>query len=97
MFFGEHAHVGRNAYINGIGDVEIGKDSLLNPNVVLITRNHTFYKLNIPIYMQGPRKAKIKIETQELMVTKDLASCSIATGVPAEITGNRRERGTLIS
>ena len=58
---GSHVHISRNSYINGIGDVEIGDDTLLGPNVVFISGNHPFDRLDIPIRVQGVQRAKISI------------------------------------
>lgn len=62
ILIGEHVHISRNSYINGIGDVEIGEDSILGPNVVLISGNHSFDNSNLPIRLQGEQRAKIRIE-----------------------------------
>jgi acetyltransferase-like isoleucine patch superfamily enzyme len=53
--------VSRNTYINGIGGVEIGKDTMLGPNVVLISGSHVFDNPNVPIRLQGTTRAKITI------------------------------------
>jgi maltose O-acetyltransferase len=42
--------------------VEIGQDCLFGPNVVLMTTNHVFTDVNIPIRQQGVQSAAIKIE-----------------------------------
>ncbi len=62
IFIGEHVHISRNSYINGAGDVEIGKDTLFGPNVVIASGGHNFEDLNLPIRLQGDEKAKIRIE-----------------------------------
>jgi acetyltransferase-like isoleucine patch superfamily enzyme len=59
---GKHVHFSRNTFINARGDVEIGQDSLFGPNVVLMTTNHVFTDVNIPIRKQGVQSAPIKIE-----------------------------------
>ena len=59
---GKHVHFSRNTFINGRGGVEIGQDSLFGPNVVLMTTNHVFTDVNIPIRQQGVQSAAIKIE-----------------------------------
>ena len=58
---GKHVHISRNTYINGVGDVEIGNDTMLGPNIVLISGDHVFDDINIPIRLQGGTKAKITI------------------------------------
>jgi acetyltransferase-like isoleucine patch superfamily enzyme len=59
---GEHVHFSRNTFINGRGDVEIEQDCLFGPNVVLMTTNHVFSDVDIPIRLQGVQSAPIKIE-----------------------------------
>jgi acetyltransferase-like isoleucine patch superfamily enzyme len=59
---GKHVHFSRNTFINGRGGVEIGQDCLFGPNVVLMTTNHVFADVNIPIRLQGVQSAAIKIE-----------------------------------
>jgi acetyltransferase-like isoleucine patch superfamily enzyme len=59
---GKHVHFSRNTFVNARGDVEIGQDCLFGPNVVLMTTNHVFTDVNIPIRRQGVQSAAIKIE-----------------------------------
>jgi acetyltransferase-like isoleucine patch superfamily enzyme len=59
---GKHVHFSRNAFINARGGVEIGQDSLFGPNVVLMTTNHVFTNVDIPIRLQGVQSDAIKIE-----------------------------------
>jgi len=66
---GKHVHVSRNTYINGIGVVEIGHDTMLGPNVVLISGNHGFDNLDIPIRLQEGEKKKITIEENVWIAT----------------------------
>jgi len=62
ILIGEHVHISRNAYINGVGDVEIGKDTMIGPNLVIISGNHSFDDLHTPMRLQGVQPAKVKIE-----------------------------------
>jgi acetyltransferase-like isoleucine patch superfamily enzyme len=61
ILIGDHVHVSRNTYINGIGGVEIGRDTMLGPNVVIISGNHDFGRTDIPVRLQGGEKQKITI------------------------------------
>jgi len=61
ILLGEHVHVSRNTYINGNGEVEIGKDTMFGPNVVLISGDHVFDDVNVPIRLQGIARDKITI------------------------------------
>ena len=49
----DSVHVGQNCYIDGIGKLKIGKDSILGPNVVILTGNHGFQDPTVPIRLQG--------------------------------------------
>ena len=53
-----------NVMINsrGCGEIIIGNNVLIGPNVVLRSNNHIFKKLQIPIIEQGMTKGKIVIE-----------------------------------
>lgn len=49
----ESIHIGQNCYLDGTGKLKIGKDSVLGPNVVILTANHGFRDPKIPIRLQG--------------------------------------------
>ncbi len=59
---GNHVQVSRNCYINGAGGVEIGDDSMLGPNTVIVSVNHLHDRIDLPIRKQGVAKAKVVIE-----------------------------------
>ena len=61
ILIGEHVHLSRNSYINGAGDVEIGRDTLFGPNVVVAGGTHNYQRSDIPIRLQGGAKLKISI------------------------------------
>lgn len=63
IVIGENVQISRNCYLNGAGHIEIGKDSMLGPNVTIVSANHLFNQLAIPIRQQGIKKAKIRIES----------------------------------
>lgn len=48
---GDRSNIGINANING--EVEIGDDVLMGPDVIIMSRNHLFQDLSIPIRLQG--------------------------------------------
>lgn len=77
MIFGERVHISRNTYINGIGGVEIGRETLLGPNVVLVSGTHEFKRLDIPIRLQGNDKLKITIGEDSWLA----ANVSVMPGV----------------
>jgi acetyltransferase-like isoleucine patch superfamily enzyme len=62
ILLGNHVHISRNSYLNGIGDIEIGNDTMIGPNSVLISGTHNYNNVNIPIRLQEGEKLKIRIE-----------------------------------
>lgn len=48
---GDRSNIGINANING--QVEIGEDVLMGPDVIIMSRNHVFADLSQPIRLQG--------------------------------------------
>lgn len=59
---GNHVHMSRNSYVNGIGNVSIGNDCMLGPNVVLISGSHIHKDIKVPIRLQGSENKPIIIE-----------------------------------
>ncbi len=62
ILIGENVQISRNCYINGTGDIEIGNDTMLGPNSIVVSANHLYSQLDVPIRLQGIEKAKIHIE-----------------------------------
>ncbi len=62
VIIGDSVHVGQNCFLDGTGKLKIGKDSLLGPNVVILTGNHGFRNPNVLIRLQGilPRPTTIE-------------------------------------
>ena len=50
---GDNSGIGKNALI--AGPVKIGKNVMMGPDVMLITRNHEFLRTDIPMNLQGVR------------------------------------------
>lgn len=61
VIIGDSVHVGQNCFLDGTGTLKIGQDSLLGPNVVILTGNHGFRNPNALIRRQGilPRPTTI--------------------------------------
>ena len=74
---GNHVHMSRNSYVNGIGGVRIGDDSMFGPNVVLISGSHIYIDREIPIRLQGSENKEIVIEKNVWIA----ANVSIMPGV----------------
>lgn len=58
---GENTSVGANNLILGQGGVLIGNDCLLGPNVSILSENHNFDDLSIPIRNQGETRSRTEI------------------------------------
>ena len=48
---GDRSGIGKNSYC--AGDITIGKDVMMGPECVILTRNHAFDRVDIPMRMQG--------------------------------------------
>jgi len=62
---GNNSDIGLNAYIGGVsnlGSLVIGKDVMMAPEVVILTINHKFDRIDIPINLQGSEGSKVVIE-----------------------------------
>jgi acetyltransferase-like isoleucine patch superfamily enzyme len=58
---GDHTAIGSHNIIWGQGGVSIGRDCLLGPNVSVISENHEFADVAVPIRQQGHRRGAITI------------------------------------
>jgi len=58
----DSVHVGQNCFIDGTGKLKIGKDSLLGPNVAILSADHEFKNPTVPIRLQGAIPKAIVIE-----------------------------------
>lgn len=58
----KHVHISRGTYVNGIGNVIIGNDCMIGPNVVIISGTHNHDDVSIPIRKQGSLRNQIVIE-----------------------------------
>lgn len=57
---GNNSGIGLNAYIRG--PLEIGNDVMMGPGVLILTVNHCFDNISIPIREQGSVVSGVKIE-----------------------------------
>lgn len=54
MVMGEHVQVGSGVYISAQpGGIEIGRDSLIGPNVTILSANYVYDRLDTPMRLQG--------------------------------------------
>lgn len=52
---GDNSGIGFNAWL---GAVKIGKDVMMGPDVVILSRNHIFYNCKVPMKLQGAAEEK---------------------------------------
>jgi acetyltransferase-like isoleucine patch superfamily enzyme len=50
---GRNCHIGLNNVLQANGEIEIGDDVLLGPDVMIWSVNHVFHRLDVPILEQG--------------------------------------------
>jgi len=68
IYFPEKLAIGKNVAINdnfwvdASGGVEIGNNVLIGPDVKIITVNHRFDRINVPIRSQGQILKKVVVE-----------------------------------
>ena len=53
---GDNSGIGINAKLEGT--VEIGKNVMMGPDVIVLTRNHEFVRTDIPMLLQGHKESK---------------------------------------
>jgi maltose O-acetyltransferase len=56
---GDNSGIGINANLRG--PLEIGKDVMMGPDVIILTANHNFDNPDIPIRMQGYKREQVSI------------------------------------
>lgn len=59
---GERSGIGVNARFYGVGDISIGEGVIMGPDVVVLTENHRFQDVGIPIPGQGKEVSSVVIE-----------------------------------
>ncbi len=58
---GKHVQIGENCFLDGFGGIEIGDWTLIAHNSSLISENHSYERLDIPIYYQKKTMKKIVV------------------------------------
>lgn len=61
MIIGDNVGISPNAFISIRGNVKIGDDTIIGPNVTIISENHNFFDLDSLIRMQGVSRKGIQI------------------------------------
>jgi acetyltransferase-like isoleucine patch superfamily enzyme len=62
IFIGENCSINSFCHISGNGRVRIGNNVLIASNCTIISANHNFDRIDLPIYMQGETRKPIIIE-----------------------------------
>lgn len=56
-----HSSVNKGSFINAIGQIDIGEDVIIGPNVIIHSANHKFDSTSVPIRNQGHDHKKVTI------------------------------------
>jgi maltose O-acetyltransferase len=62
---GDNSGIGKRAYIANIGgggELTIGRDVMMAPDVVILTKSHSYERTDIPMREQGSYSSKVVIE-----------------------------------
>lgn len=59
---GERSSINRSCVLNCAGGVDIGRDVLIGPGVVVYSQNHRYADANVPISRQGYDTARVVIQ-----------------------------------
>lgn len=62
IIIGDHSYIGPNSVLFGAGEIEIGNDVLISPNVTISSHQHTYKDIDIPMRRQPVSFKKIIIE-----------------------------------
>ncbi len=85
VLIGDSVHIGQNCFFDGTGKLMVGKDSVLGPNVSLLTANHEFKDPTIPIRFQGAIAKTITIEEDVWVGANVIVLGSVTIGKGAVI------------
>jgi len=86
LVIGDNTRVNRNCLINAGGGMEIGKNVLIGPHVIIYSQNHNYRDGKVCISDQGYAKARVVIED-------DVWLCARSTILP----GLRVRKGTVVA
>ena len=59
IIIGDNSGIGINCQVRG--PLEIGSDVMMGPEVLILTQNHQYDRIDIPMRMQGFKKQSVKI------------------------------------
>ena len=61
LSIGDNVGISPNAFLSVRGELSIGSDTIIGPGVSIITENHNFDRLDIPVRLQGANRKGIRI------------------------------------
>lgn len=74
---GDHVSINRGCVLNAGGNIYIGNDVLIGPNVIIYSQNHKFREKSIPKRLQGYSQKEVRIGDNVWIA----ANCIILPGV----------------
>lgn len=74
---GNHVSLNQYCWLNGVGGIEVGDFVRIAPRVSIVSFSHEFSDPDIPIKLQGTKKAKVVVEDDVWIG----AHCVIVAGV----------------
>jgi acetyltransferase-like isoleucine patch superfamily enzyme len=77
LFVGHNVIINDDVWINAAGGIYIGDNTLIGPRAMILSGNHIFNRLDMPIQSQG-------VEVKPVIIEEDVwigASCVILAGV----------------
>ena len=77
---GRNLAVNRGSLIDGKGEVELGDNVLIGPNVIITSAQHSFDRVDIPMAMQPEKKAKVTIGNDVWIGTHAIINPGITIG-----------------
>lgn len=75
---GNNSGIGVNAYIRG--PLEIGNDVMMAPDVMVLTHNHKYQDLSMPMWQQGHEEKKVTIGNDVWIGTRVIVLPGIKIG-----------------
>lgn len=75
---GSNSGIGINAHLRG--PLEIGNDVMMGPDVIILTHNHSFDDLSMPMWKQGSSTKKVTIGNDVWIGTRVIILSGIKIG-----------------
>lgn len=78
IVIGNNSGIGVNAHVRG--PLTIGNDVMMGPDVIILTQNHKFDDVTIPMYKQGYEKKEVIIGNDVWIGTRAIILSGITIG-----------------